>query len=54
MLEILLCFRIVEGNCSFEPTPSKVDVPLHSGTIEIKHSEIVHRLCIAKLRGLLK
>jgi hypothetical protein len=54
MLEILLCFRIVEGDCSFEPTPGKVDVPLHSCPVEIKHSEIVHRLCIAKLRGLLK
>jgi hypothetical protein len=54
MLEILLCFRIVEGDSSFEPTPGKVDVPLHSGTVEIKHSEIVHCRCIAKLRGLLK
>jgi hypothetical protein len=54
MLEILLRFDIIEGDCSFEPTPGTVDVPLHACTVEIKHSKIVHRLCIAKLRGLLK
>jgi hypothetical protein len=54
MLEILPCFRIVEGDCLFEPNPGKVDVPLHSRSIEIKHSEIVHRLCIAKLRRVFK
>src|SRR6516162_5848501 len=54
MLEILPRFRIVEGDCLFEPNPGKVDVPLHSRSIEIKHSEIVHRLCIAKLRRVFK
>ena len=52
--KILLCFRVVESDCPFEPDPGKVDVSLHSSTIEIKHSEIVHRLCIAKLGRLLK
>jgi hypothetical protein len=45
MLQILLRFRIAEVNCPFKPSPGKVDVPLHSCTIEIKHSEIVHRYC---------
>jgi hypothetical protein len=53
-LEIFLSFRAVEADCPFEPRPGKVDVPLHSTTIEIKHSEIVHRLGIAKTSRLLK
>src|SRR5262245_66452870 len=39
MLEILPCFRIVEGDCLFDPNPGKVDVPLQSRSIEIKHSK---------------
>jgi AhpD family alkylhydroperoxidase len=52
--EVLPCFRIVEGDCFFEPHSCNVNVPLHSSTIEVKHSEIVHGLCIAEVCRLFK
>ena len=52
--EVFPCFRIVKGDCLFEPHSCSVNVPLRSSTIEVKHPQIVHGLCIAEICRLFK
>src|SRR5215472_1239010 len=52
--EIVPCLRIVERGRLFEPSSCNADIPSHSSTIEIKHSQIVHGRCVAEIRCLLK